>query len=101
MGFNPSNCALKIRESFWDSNSQHGSSLGSVRVHALTLFALPGACEVTPGSPSWLVTLQPLCLGREPKARVATFNHFPSCLFPSIVDDIHIIALFFNYIIYI
>ncbi len=72
MGFDPYNCALKIWESFWDSNSQHGSSLGSVRVHALTLFALLGACEVSPMSPSWPATLQPPYLGREPKARVAT-----------------------------
>jgi hypothetical protein len=47
MGLAPYNCALIIHESFWDSNSQHGSSLGSVKVHALTFFALPGACEVT------------------------------------------------------
>jgi hypothetical protein len=35
------------------TNSQRGSSLGSVRVHSLTLsglFALPGACDVTPES---------------------------------------------------
>ncbi len=69
MSFDPCNRALKIWESFWDSNFQHGSSLGSVRVHALTFFALPGTCEVTPGSPSWPAT--PF-LGREPKARVAT-----------------------------
>jgi hypothetical protein len=80
MGFDPCDCTLKIRESFWDSNLQHGSSLGSVKVHALTLFALSKACEVTPGSPSWPATLQPFCLGREPKARVAimvlpTFHH--------------------------
>jgi len=32
------------------------------------------AFALTPGLPSsWHVTLQPLCLGREPKARVATF----------------------------
>jgi hypothetical protein len=72
MGFDPWNCTLKIWESFWDSNSQHGSSLGSVRVHALTLFALLGACEVTSGSPSWPATLQALCFGHEPKAKVAT-----------------------------
>jgi hypothetical protein len=49
--FDPCNCALKIWESFRDSNSQHGSSLGSVRVHSLTLFALPEACGVLPGLP--------------------------------------------------
>jgi hypothetical protein len=58
----PCNRTLKIWESFRDSNSQHGSSLGSVRVHALTLFALPGACEVTPGSSFWVATFQPLAL---------------------------------------
>jgi hypothetical protein len=73
MGFDPYNCALKVRESFWDSNSQHGSSLGSVRVHAFAFYALLGACEVTLGSPSWPTTLQPPCLGHEPKARVATW----------------------------
>ncbi len=49
--FDPCNLTLKIRESFWDSNSQHGSSLGSVRVHSLTLFALPEACGALPGLP--------------------------------------------------
>jgi hypothetical protein len=47
----PCNCALKVQESFWDFNSQHGSSLGRVRVYSLTLFALPGACGVLPGLP--------------------------------------------------
>jgi hypothetical protein len=72
IGFNPNNYALKIQESIWDSNSQHGSSLGSVRVHSLTLFALSGACDVTPGSSSSPATLQPPHLGHEPKARVTT-----------------------------
>jgi hypothetical protein len=76
MGFNPSNCTIKIQESIWDSNSQHGSSLGSVRVHSLTLFALPGACEVIFRSASWPATLQPPCCGREPKVRVATHCAF-------------------------
>jgi hypothetical protein len=47
--FDPCNRALKIWESFRDSNSQHGSSLGSVRAHSLTLFALSGVCDVTSG----------------------------------------------------
>jgi hypothetical protein len=75
MGFDLCNRALKIQESFWDSNSQHGSSLGNVRVHALTLFALSRACEVTTRSPSWPTTLQPPCFGHEPKARIATFRN--------------------------
>jgi hypothetical protein len=36
----------------------------SVRVHSLTLFALPGTCEVAPMSPLWPATLQPPCVGR-------------------------------------
>jgi hypothetical protein len=75
MSFGPCNCVLKIWESISDSNSRNGSSLGSVRVHSLTLFALfalPRACDVTPGPPSWLATLQPPCLGHKPKGRVAT-----------------------------
>jgi hypothetical protein len=40
MNFDPCNRVLKIWKSIWDSNSQHGNSLGNVRVHSLTLFAL-------------------------------------------------------------
>jgi hypothetical protein len=61
------NRALKIWESFRDSNSQHGSSLGSVRVHSLTLFAFLGACGVTPRSPSWPATLSHLALVASPR----------------------------------
>jgi hypothetical protein len=49
MGFDPYHRALKIRESIWDSNSEHGNSLGSVRVYSLTLFTFPGASDVTLG----------------------------------------------------
>jgi hypothetical protein len=72
MGFNPCNCILKIQKSIWDSNSHNGSSLESVKVHSFTLLALPGACVVTLGLPSWPATLQPPCLGHKPKAKVAT-----------------------------
>jgi hypothetical protein len=52
-----------------------------VKVHSLTLsrlFALPGACDVTPGSTSRPATSQPPCLGRKPNARVVTHQlHFP------------------------
>jgi hypothetical protein len=70
MSFDPCNCALKIQESQMDSNSQHGSSLGSVRVRTLTLFALLGACEVTHESPFWPATLQPLALVASPRLRL-------------------------------
>jgi hypothetical protein len=71
--FDPCNGALKIQESFWDSNSQHGSSLGSVRVDSLTLSHIPGSMWCDSRASSWPAPLQPHCLGREPKARVATF----------------------------
>jgi hypothetical protein len=70
MGFDPYNHVLKIWESIWDSNSQHGSSLGSVKVHSLTLFALLGTCDVIPESFSWSVTLQPLVLVASPRLRL-------------------------------
>jgi hypothetical protein len=76
MGFDPYNYVMKIRESIWDSNSQNGSSRGSVKVHALTLFALPGACEVTPRPPSLPATLQALALVTKPKLRLW---HGPKC----------------------
>jgi hypothetical protein len=53
MGFNPCNRALKIWESIRNSNSYNGSSLRNVRVHSLTLFALPKACDVTLESFFW------------------------------------------------
>jgi hypothetical protein len=67
MSFDPYNHILNIRRSIWDSNSYNGSSLGSVRVHSLTLFALLEACDVTPGSFSWPATLQPLASVVSPK----------------------------------
>jgi hypothetical protein len=67
MSFDPYNCTLKIQESFWDSNSQHWSSLVSVRIHSLTLFAFPEACDVTFESSSWPTTLQPLVLIVSPR----------------------------------
>jgi hypothetical protein len=72
MGFDPFNHALKIQESIWDSNSQHGNSLGSVRVHSITLFGIPESmwCD------SWVFllarNLTTPYLGHKPKARVAT-----------------------------
>jgi hypothetical protein len=67
MGFDPYNCAMKIWESIWDSNSHNGNSFGSVRVHSLTLFALLGACDATPRPPFWHATLQALALVMSPR----------------------------------
>jgi hypothetical protein len=93
MSFDPCDCALKIWESFWNFNSQHGSLLGSVRVHSLTLFALSGACEVTPRSPSWPTTLQPLALVASPRLGL---RHGWQCIlfhFPSQVSLFNILKL--------
>ncbi len=72
--FDPCNHALKIRESFQDSNSQHGSSLVSVRVHSLTLFCTPGSMW-SDFQVSFLArNLVSPCFGRESKARVTTLT---------------------------
>ncbi len=65
-----------------DSISQSGNCLGSVRVHSLTLSYTPGSMWCDSRAFSWPTPLQPLCLGREPKARVATYppislEHWP------------------------
>ncbi len=65
MDFDPCNCILKVWKSIWDSNSHNGSSFRRVRVHSFTFFtffALLGACDVTPGPPFWLATLQAFAL---------------------------------------
>ncbi len=56
-----------------DSNSQHGNSLGSVRVLSLTLFFTPGGMKMwLPGLILACTLSSPFCLGRKPKVRVAT-----------------------------
>ncbi len=69
MGFDPYNRVLKIREPIWDSNSQHGSSLGSVKVHSLTLFGTPKSMWYDSRVFLLARNLATLCLSREPKAK--------------------------------
>ncbi len=75
MGFDPYNHSLKIQESIWNSNSQHGSSFGSLRVHSFTIFALLETCDVTPRSFFWLTTLQPLTLVASPRLGLRHLKH--------------------------
>jgi hypothetical protein len=72
MGFDPWNHLLKIRDSIGTLNSQNGSSFGSVRVHSLTLFCTLGSMKCDSRASFLACNLANPCLGREPKARVAT-----------------------------
>ncbi len=64
----------------WDSNSQNGSSLGSVKVHALTLFCTPGNTRCDSWASFLAHNLANPCFGREPKARVVTWvDSFSFC----------------------
>jgi hypothetical protein len=58
----------------WDSNSQHGSSLGSVRVRSLTLFPTPESMQCDSQGSLLTCNLASPCLDREPKARVVIGN---------------------------
>jgi hypothetical protein len=70
MGFNPS--PSEDSGVHWDSNSQNGSSLGSVRVHSLTLSYIPRSMRCDFRVSLLARNLASPCLGREPKARVVT-----------------------------
>jgi hypothetical protein len=70
MGFDPYNRSLKFQE----FNSQNGSSLGSVRVHSFTLSYIFESMRYDSLASLLACNLANPCLGREPKARVATFT---------------------------
>jgi len=63
---------FKNLEVHWDSNSQNGSSLGSVRVHSLTLSYIPGSMRCDSWASLLAYALASPCLGLEPKAKVET-----------------------------
>jgi hypothetical protein len=86
LGFDPCNCFENLGI-HWDSNFQSGSSLGSVRVHSLTL-------SFTLGLLSCLATLQALALVMNPKLGL---RHFPTCssmgyLKPIVLEFYHFLA---------
>jgi len=80
LSFDPRNCSLKFWESTGTPSPKVGVALVSVRVHSFTLLTLLGVCDVTPGLllsltprlPFGPHPYKPFCLGREPKAKVAT-----------------------------
>jgi len=57
-----------------DSNSQSGNSLGSVRIHSLTLSYTPKSMRCDFQACFLAHNLASPCLGREPKARVVTIS---------------------------
>ncbi len=58
-----------------DSNSQSGSSLGSVRVYSLTLSCTLGNMQHDSRASFWARNLATPCFSREPKARVTSLCH--------------------------
>jgi hypothetical protein len=59
-----------------DSNSQGGSSLGSVRVHSFTLSYTLGSMRHDSRASLLVHNLVSPCFGREPKARVMTLRFY-------------------------
>jgi len=89
LSFDPSNHSLTFRESTETPSPKVGVALGVWVFTPSHFLTLPGVCDVTPQLPlglhlcnafaltpellsSWPAPLQLLCLGREPKASVAT-----------------------------
>jgi hypothetical protein len=98
--FWPLNRPLKIQESIWDSNSQNGSSLGSVRVHSLTLFCTLRGMRCDSWTSFLARTLVNLYFDYEPKVRVATSTMplltYKLWNFAIIVDFANLIFYFFS-----
>ncbi len=72
LSFDPSNGSLKFRESTGTPSPKVGVALGVWRLTPSQSLALPGVSDVTPRLPLGPHPCNPFCLGREPKARVAT-----------------------------
>jgi len=73
MGFDLCNHFLDLKIHL-DYNSQNESSFGSVRVHSLTLSYTPKSMRCESRTSLLAHTFASPCLGREPKARVATLG---------------------------
>jgi len=58
----------------WDSNSQSGSSLGSVKVHSFIVSYTPGNMKCDSRASLLAHTLASPCLGCRPKVRVAIIH---------------------------
>jgi len=67
MGCDPLQSFSKYSKIHHDSNSQHGSSLGNVRVHSLTFSYTSGSMKCDSHAPSWFATLQASALVSNPR----------------------------------
>ncbi len=67
MGFDPCNLSLNIWESIGTPTPKVGVPLGVWGFIPSHFLALPGACGMTPGLPSWPATLQPFALVASPR----------------------------------
>jgi hypothetical protein len=70
--FDPSNRSLKFWKSTGTPSPKVGVALGVWWLTPSHSSTLPGVSNVTPGLPLGPHPCNPFCLGREPKARVAT-----------------------------
>jgi hypothetical protein len=91
MSFDPCNCPLNIWGINWDSNSQDESSFGSVWVHSLTLFYIPGNRKCDSRAQSWPAPLQTLALVASPRLglRHLTCYFFVLCVMNFCVCSTH------------
>jgi hypothetical protein len=71
LGFTPTLGQSRVAT---DSNSQNGSSLGSVRVHSLTPFFTPKSMRCDSQISLLARNLASPCFSREPKVRVVTMH---------------------------
>jgi hypothetical protein len=76
LSFDPSNHSLKFWESTETPSPKVGVALGVWRLTPSHSLALLGVFNVTPRLPLGPHPCNPFCLGREPKARVATVGDF-------------------------
>jgi hypothetical protein len=74
MGFLPLRLLYEDLGVRWDSNSQNGSSLESVKVHSFTFSYIPKSMKCDSQAYFLARTLASPYLSREPKARVATIT---------------------------
>ncbi len=73
LSFDPWNCPLKIQESTRTPSPKMEVVLGVWGFIPSHFPTLPGTCGVTPRLLLDPQPCKPFCLGREPKARIATF----------------------------